>query len=178
MGRNKTGLIVLLLLLLFFLFKRKPDGGGGGGGGAGPAVPSGTLSTVNVNQVALVGSGLLMGSHQLPRNVGDPVTVRVMWTPTTKDALGQPVNWEYSLDYDLINAATGMVERHEGLGTMTNVPSGPSVNSTFSPSLTQLPGIYDLRVTLYGAVSSPTGQPGGNSTPLGSFNHTQALWVS
>jgi hypothetical protein len=64
-----------------------------------------------------------MGTHLAPKAVGDPLTIEVTYTPTTKDAAGQPINWNYALEFQVINTS-GVVVQSGSLATLNNVPSG------------------------------------------------------
>ena len=160
---NKNATIVGLLLLLLFLVTRKST--------PGPAVPSGTVGTVTVGQRAR------MGAHLVPKTPGSLVSVSVVWTPNTRTGAGQPINWPYLFDYDLIERATGIVRQGGGLGQVA-ATTGP-ITSSFSHLLTGLPpGAYDYKVSLWAPNSKLDGTPGDQLVLLHSVTHLSAIQVA
>ena len=174
---NKLALAVVAVLLLFlWLWTKKSSGDGDG---TGPAIPAGTIGTVGVSQGAAMAASrhrVRMFNHLASKQVGDPVTVNVIWTPTTTQG-GKPKRWDYGLDYEMIQA--GAVLFGGGLALLSNVPSGELQSTTVVvPGITGITGNFDFRVILRAPTSDPTGKPTGIYVQLADMTHLQALRVS
>ena len=178
---NSNTLLLIVALLLLLLTRRKD---GEPPPGDGPAVPGGSIGSVNVSQVAGMGGNFIrrrtsrMASHLAPKTVGDPVTVEVTWTPqTTQNGVGVP--WNYALEFEVINLS-GQVVQSGGLHTANNVPSGgPRALTTIIPSqATVITGNFHFRVKLLAMSSSPEGIPQSPYVQVAEAQHNLALAVS
>ena len=131
--------------------------------GTGPATPAGSVFSVDVAQrarTAMRRGRAAMGSHLLLKTVGSTVTVTVVWTAATKSSTGQPIPWNYGIDWQYIHRPTGTNIRG-GFFPISNKPNGTYTFST-SPLVLTAPFSgkdWLVSITLKADTSSPIGTP-------------------
>ena len=178
--RNAGLLILVLLLALFFVFRKKDEPGPGDG----PAVPSGSISGVNVSQqgqaIATVRQGAWrgarMGTHLAPKALNQELNINVTWTPTTRNSSGAFIPWNYQLEY-VIRTTAGALVRSGVLVTYTSIGQGNLVTLNRVLAGVPNPGSYDFTVDLLAMSSDGNGQPVLPYIPLDAMTHPSAFRV-
>ena len=146
----------------FLLLKPKATVGQGGG----PAPPMGSLSQVS------------MGTHQVSKSEGDPATVTIGWTGTTKSFTGAGISWSYGLRFTIDRAADNFNILSMVFGQQT-APSGVAQTSFLNVTipLGAPTGLYNVTAFLQAEGSDAAGNPNGtwNDIPGAVLAHPNAI---
>ena len=153
-SKNKGGIVALVIaaLLLLFLSGKKPPGTGQA------ALPGG-----NIAGVVTLSQLYHARAHLVTKRVGDTVTVMVTWTAATRNAAGQPIDWNYAISWRYIRATSGDLIN----GGFSRIGSKPNGTFTFTGSSSlvgvSLLGNYSAEVTLHADTSSSAGTPNNDA---------------
>tara|TARA_R100001086_G_scaffold217162_1_gene133503 strand:- start:2298 stop:3194 length:897 start_codon:yes stop_codon:yes gene_type:complete len=150
--------------------------------GSGPALVNGSISSVGAE------ASMGFASHRLTRDTGDVVNLSATWTNNTKDFKGNPIPWDFKLEFKL-GHSTGVLGI-AGWDTMTEllgsggvkdvIRKAPSGTNTTTAQVVMAkepnpPKNWDLDVILYAKQSDAQGNPTGQWIPMGKLRHDNAV---
>jgi len=178
----KTEEVLVALGIAWLLFGRKSDTESGGGGGGGQ--PGGGPATVTAKMTSLKAvAAMSAGVNKVP---GQLIIVKVGWTPTTKSAKGDALNWTYKVRCRLGHNTIGGWKTPGELGLqpagsgdttlqISNVPNGAK-ETMFTFNAPDDPGqVWDIRAEILGAQSDASGAPSATFQELASGESVGAI---